>query len=337
LEKKMNSRKRRAFTLIELLVVIAIIAVLIALLLPAVQQAREAARRTQCKNNLKQLGLALHNYHDTFRAFPFAMSSPGLKNVTGLVMLLPYIDQAPLYNSLNQNAPMGKWKSNTSGGLAPIQPVNLVASTTRMAAFLCPSDNGTEYIGDDATYYGANTSGQTYKTCYGFSVTSGYCDPSVSYTNGVWQGNGYGLWTNEGKTSKAMFGFESKCNMRDVTDGTSNTVAMCETTLDCYNGQGQPWATVDWVGGAFVIFPTGGSTGSSKLNEWYAPASWASWTSYKGTPGTVISWGGAASVHTGGVQVLMGDGAVRFLSENINSLTINRLGAISDGQVVGDF
>ena len=110
----------RAFTLIELLVVIAIIAVLIALLLPAVQQARESARRTQCKNNLKQIGLSLHNYHDVSNMFPYASGSAAstvnnggaavmstYRNQTGWVLLLPYFDQAPLYNSINQSAAMG--------------------------------------------------------------------------------------------------------------------------------------------------------------------------------------------------------------------------------------
>src|SRR5665213_2567978 len=100
----MTSRKRHGFTLIELLVVIAIIAVLIALLLPAVQQARESARRTQCKNNLKQLGLALHGYHDVFQIFPAAAlgrCTPHIVNMTGFTSLLPYLDQSPLYNALN--------------------------------------------------------------------------------------------------------------------------------------------------------------------------------------------------------------------------------------------
>jgi prepilin-type N-terminal cleavage/methylation domain-containing protein len=98
---------RRAFTLIELLVVIAIIAVLIALLLPAVQQARESARRTQCKNNLKQLGLALHNYHDNFKGFPMGKFSPKSSPSSGSLSMhpsiLPFIDQGPLYNTINFN------------------------------------------------------------------------------------------------------------------------------------------------------------------------------------------------------------------------------------------
>ena len=113
---------RRAFTLIELLVVIAIIAILIALLLPAVQQAREAARRTQCKNNLKQMGLALHNYHDTFQVFPYGEmngigQSPAAgtkRNQNGLVMLLPYIEQANLYSTLDFSGSFGKYSGGGS-------------------------------------------------------------------------------------------------------------------------------------------------------------------------------------------------------------------------------
>src|SRR5436190_7695238 len=109
-------RKRRAFTLIELLVVIAIIAVLIALLLPAVQQAREAARRSQCKNNLKQFGLAMHNYHDTYKVFPSASGGNGF---SPHARILPYMDQAPLYNTLNFQTPTG-----ISNSTVPAEPGN---------------------------------------------------------------------------------------------------------------------------------------------------------------------------------------------------------------------
>src|SRR5262245_32200947 len=106
----MKRSSHRGFTLIELLVVIAIIAILIALLLPAVQQAREAGRRTECKNNLKQIGLGLHNYHDTFRVFPFGKGGsypavPVYARWSQHAMILPYIDQAPLYNSIDFNYP----------------------------------------------------------------------------------------------------------------------------------------------------------------------------------------------------------------------------------------
>ena len=121
--------QQRGFTLIELLVVIAIIAVLIALLLPAVQQAREAARRSQCKNNVKQLGLALHNYHDTFNIFPLnnSFGAPALTNRSGFVGMLPYLDQRPMYNQMNMLV---------SGLVAP----NLVFTQTPLPALSCPSD-----------------------------------------------------------------------------------------------------------------------------------------------------------------------------------------------------
>src|SRR6266481_2219216 len=151
-----RSLRRLGFTLIELLVVIAIIAVLIALLLPAVQQAREAARRSQCKNNLKQIGLALHNYHEQFNVLPYGTQASGggsvraknftpggVKNTTGWIALLPNLDQSPLYNQVNMNAAMGPWnkggQSLAGGGVAPS---NAIVASQKIPGFICPSDNG---------------------------------------------------------------------------------------------------------------------------------------------------------------------------------------------------
>jgi prepilin-type N-terminal cleavage/methylation domain-containing protein len=320
-------RRRSAFTLIELLVVIAIIAILIALLLPAVQQARESARRTQCRNNLKQLGLALHNYHDSFTVFPFASSGGARQNTTGLVMLLPYFDQAPLYNSLNHSLPMGVWNNN-SGTVTPLPPAqNLVASTTKLAALLCPSDAGSQFQNASPPYYGCNTTGISYKTTYGFSVNN---NPGQVFPNS--------LWSNEARTSRPLFGIASNSTFRDISDGTSNTVAMSETTLEVYNGVGQSWACVGHVTGASVYFGALGTSGNNRLNDWTTPASWLGWgASNQSIPGTAISWASPASTHTGGLHVLLGDGGVRFLSENTSTVIINRLGWIADGQTVGEF
>jgi prepilin-type N-terminal cleavage/methylation domain-containing protein len=327
--EEMSEKKRLGFTLIELLVVIAIIAVLIALLLPAVQQARESARRTQCKNNIKQLGLALHNYHDTFNVFPFAVSQAASKNVTGLSMLLPYIDQAPLYNSLNFNFPMGKWNNNAATPIAipgPPTVQNLAAAKVKIAAFLCPSDSGNSYLGDDSSYYGCNVGGNiSQSTSYGLSISN---------VNPATPGQ---FWSNEGQYARALFGSESNSGLRNISDGSSNTVAVSETTLTCWNGNAQTWSCVEWVGGGVVRFA---QADTPFLNDWQPPVGWTAWggpAAGTGVPNRVVSWAQPASTHTGGLQVLLADGSVRFISQNLDNNTRTRLGWIADGQTVGDF
>ncbi len=307
--------RRRAFTLIELLVVIAIIAILIALLLPAVQQAREAARRTQCKNNLKQMGLALHNYHDTFRAFPYGEmngigQSPatGRKmNQNGLVMLLPYIEQANLYSTLDFSRSFGKYSGagvSPPAGDVPING-NLVAKSTMLAAFMCPSDNGKPFIEDDGIYYGCGTSGISYKSSYGLSVNGTHYN---------------GIWSNVGSTVRTAFGGNSMSNIRDFRDGTSNSALVIENVFECYSGRISPWACVQHAGTGTRLI--GG------INK-FLP---------RGYPGQVDSYNtNASSLHVGGCQVLLGDGGVRFVSENTNLLTLQNLAYISDGQVLGEF
>ncbi len=170
-----NRVRRRAFTLIELLVVIAIIAILIALLLPAVQQAREAARRSTCKNNMKQIGLALHNYHDTHRVFPYASSHQGracttarsILNHKGWLMLLPFIDQAPLYNKFNFSIAASTSAVSGTGTVVGVPGTgneNDFVVSREIPVFTCPSSTG-EYNGASAgpgQHYGIYTSG-TYR------------------------------------------------------------------------------------------------------------------------------------------------------------------------------
>ena len=322
-------RRARGFTLIELLVVIAIIAILIALLLPAVQQAREAARRTQCKNKLKQVALAMHNYHDTHGIFapsslalgwcivgPTTPGGPLIQNKSGLAMLLPFLDQAPLYNQLDQRAAHSHQATgyccgivgNTSGVLAGNLANNADKMSTRLDVFLCPSDDGPEILGPSAPY-GATTTLGGAMTNYEFSAEASL---SCNY------------WHSQGLTARKMFGEGSRSRFKSVKDGTSNTVMFCETTRRVANGEPCPWGYRGWVHiGADVDIG---------LNVWDIPAG-----STRPDVGNLNSWGQSGSLHTGGAQFALADGSIRFISENINLTTLRRLGTMADGNPIGEF
>lgn len=319
-------KRQSGFTLIELLVVIAIIAVLIALLLPAVQQAREAARRSQCKNNLKQIGLALHNYHEALSVFPYATSNPGqcmssgqnVTNHTGWLCLLPYLDQAPLYNQFNLSAATGE--RNPNGGIlaggGAVASGNAALTTNILKALICPSDDGQKAYMSANTTYGANIVG-TARTNYGFVVS---------------QANGCTQWSSEGITTRCLFGLNSRSNMSDIKDGSSNVVAVSETTLEVYDGVTMSWACAQHVGlGTQLANPP-----NVKINQWIC-CGWQSppWTNSR--PGRLGEWGSPGSTHTGGMHALMGDGAVRFISENTDVTIVNNLARINDGNPIGDF
>ena len=212
----MNSSSRRGFTLIELLVVIAIIAVLIALLLPAVQSAREAARRAQCTNNLKQIGLALHNYHTANDVFPLGTSfnpvdtagDPGVwASWSAQALMLGYMEQTPLYNAINFSwGPLatGTTTSDGTGG------INTTATHTLITSFVCPSD---PYCG------GGQQNINDYASCFG---TTGL--PLYTWSNT----GGPPLYNQQPSGSTGMFTFAIPYGVRDCTDGTSNTVAYAE-------------------------------------------------------------------------------------------------------------
>lgn len=187
-------RSPQGFTLIELLVVIAIIAVLIALLLPAVQQARESARRTQCKNNLKQLGLALHNYHDVHGVLPPALvasgrycANPFRLNTTGFVLILPYMDQAPLYTAYNFDRPSSLSEDTNcstpppAAGGVTVSTANQAIYSKKLAAHLCPSDpqSNVNYtnVPNTTNFYEANN---VARSNYLFS-TGEYTDYNASF------------------------------------------------------------------------------------------------------------------------------------------------------------
>lgn len=330
---------RRGFTLIELLVVIAIIAILIALLLPAVQQAREAARRTQCRNNLKQLGLALHNYHDVYNMFPkgayWPSTGSGWHGHSWVVSILPYVDQTPLFNTWNMNV------TYDNGA-------NATARNSKIAAFVCPSDRP----------YGGAQPGNNYAGC----------------TGSAWNNWGGMSATAVGSVSNGIITQGREMNFRDITDGSSNVVILGEllkgdnnqnATSDSdivRNPTNPTFANNDFPTAAELATEGAVLNGLSTTAEGSLSACGSDWTSpyphqtlfnTAATPNwrfRSAAYGGgfglcadrssiapARSRHTGGAHVAMGDGTVRFISENIDTLLWQRAGARADGNPLGDF
>jgi len=326
--------KRRGFTLIELLVVIAIIAVLIALLLPAVQQAREAARRSQCKNNMKQLGLALHNYHDNVLAFPLAVASGPRPNWR--IFILPFLDQAPLYNKLALNG-TGFYSHSPAGPPWGFSG-NEVLRDLVIPVYNCPSSINANF---------ANASGLSYQSMTVHYVGVSGATPDPAGRTNVCTGDFMYQSSNSCKNG-LLVPFECK-RMRDCTDGTSNIVVVAEQSgrtgnsdrsanaLGAYHGIANNPATFS----AASVLPFTSSQGSvypaGITTVRYSPNAYQ--TTTPPTPaGSQFSFNTVlSSSHTGGIHVLMTDGAVRFIADNISFDTLSRLCVADDGQVLGEF
>lgn len=335
----MRARHRTSgFTLVELLVVIAIIGILVALLLPAVQAAREAARRMQCGNNLKQLGLAVHNYHDTYKVFPSShinyMSSyqyqkfvPTL-NHSGLTLILPFMEQQPLYNQFDFRLPTGPSQYPNQGPIpVPVLHQQLVA--TLLNAYFCPSDDGLKTIpaGYQAHYGQETTEGA--RTNYDFSTNSLWTLYGMSQ-NYIKQNYDDTNPANPAYYGVRMFGINSGTSFADVADGSSNAIMMAETTRMVYNGLATAWGYRGWV-------MTGHDLGQNHgqafgINCW----TYANIASTRKV-GRLGNWGTTGSRHPGGAQFTLGDGSVRFIAETISFPTALGLARISDGQVLGDY
>ncbi|MGZ0163623.1 MAG: DUF1559 domain-containing protein [Planctomycetales bacterium] len=381
----MPKRAKKGFTLIELLVVIAIIAILIALLLPAVQQAREAARRSQCKNNLKQIGLALMNYHNTHKTFcpgvtTATVSVPPATNIgtsnyfSWTSQILPFFDQAPLYKKLNF-----KVHFSTATGT----PNNAALVSTILTVVRCPSDSGPDQDpagGTLGTPAVANMGTSNYVGNYGIGMPDQHANP---------------------RAVQGILGANTKVRIRDVKDGMSNVILVAErrnpkicgtwnvtggtanvegelggctfwaaandivnsTQLPVQSAAGDPAvqfglyqvlgttrsgavnanitlgatrgdnALVGNLTGTVTSTPnwTNVAAGTIKINKSYSNANTLSGDYQDSTTVGFSSW------HTGGMQAVLGDGTVRFLSENMDSTIFENLSRRSDGKTLGEF
>jgi prepilin-type N-terminal cleavage/methylation domain-containing protein/prepilin-type processing-associated H-X9-DG protein len=344
-------RRSRGFTLVELLVVIAIIGILIALLLPAVQAAREAARRSQCTNNLKQLALGVHNYNDAHLTFPpahvnYVAGRAGCGNLgaawttvmpalnhNGLAMLLPFIEQSAIHQKIDFKFPSGPYNPNGATGpdgtstnplVVPL-PTQVVVAM-KLPTFLCPSDNGPQAYTLGDTTYGQQTT-EAAKSCYDFSAIS--CNSTLNV-----------LWRNVGTTSRRMFGLNSASSFRDVADGSSNTVMLCETTLQCLSSGGSTaWGYRGHLHTGVDIGAWGPPNGVAAINMW---ACWCSsggqHITNAGSRGITANWTRtAASLHPGGCNAALGDGSVRFISETVAYSVSSALATIAGNDTVGSF
>ncbi|WZO99359.1 DUF1559 domain-containing protein [Isosphaeraceae bacterium EP7] len=362
----MNLKSRRGFTLIELLVVISIIAVLIALLLPAVQSARESARRMQCTNNLKQIGLAMHNYHSAIGSFPLGNSlnvqgdTPGdlalWNSWSTQGMLLSYLEQTPLYNSINFN--FGPYPTG------PFSNLNSTSSNTVLNTFLCPSDPNS-----GAGKAGSGGNINNYAASFGATTTNG----------SGWEDSATPRNHQTATGSSGMFTFSQAYGVQDCTDGTSNTLAFAEWLVgdgrqsagskyrgnmemgDTSPGTGylnalgnlvQVQSNIATCRTKFQNEPNTADSTISDLKGWRWALGCYGFGSFNTVqiPNDTVggcrtgsgpqAWAdggwavGASSSHPGGINTLFADGSCKFVKSTINHATWMSIGTRSGGEIV---
>lgn len=308
-------KSRKGFTLIELLVVIAIIAILVALLLPAVQQAREAARRSTCKNNLKQLGIAMHNYHDTYRQFPMgamglAISNSDENNMGWPVYILPFVEQGPLYDQFNFNLKYNVG-SNTALRDNAIQP------------YFCPSARSRDKKPSTAS------EGWTMHY-YGVAGPKGTIPPQ--FGTGTFAINGNSGSANGGFAQTGILQLNGDNNFGDIGDGTSNTLLLGEISGKALSGGVNTNHYRAWTQGASGL--DGGAANYACKNIAYQINQHVG---YQNSSSIWFNDVPFSSRHRGGAQFCMGDGGVRFLSENIDFATYQGLATRDSGEALGEF
>ena len=323
-----------AFTLIELLVVIAIIAILIGLLLPAVQKVREAAARAKCQNNLKQIGLGLHNYESTFQTFPIGHEGAGIQIGNWRVSIMPNMEQGPLYDQLPT--------ANVSYGGKTFPRKDVYNSTPlrnlKVPIWQCPSSALPEFQPASWTTWWTNYQHMV----PGYQgIMGAYPDPATPSARYSTSNYG-GWWTNNG-----MLLWNQSVNIAGCTDGTSNVIFVAEqsgmvkncgyASGDARNGYYTPWGGCTnssatgvqscGTGGCGDLWGMGLTSVAYAINTTSCPA------------GAGFSWGGNTilnSYHTGGINVLLTDGSVRFVPESIDFVTFQRL-CVRDDQLVATF
>jgi prepilin-type N-terminal cleavage/methylation domain-containing protein len=297
-------RSRSGFTLIELLVVIAIIAVLISLLLPAVQQAREAARRSQCQNNLKQIALATHNFHDVYGKFPYATldlqpSETTSSWATGLTQVLPFLEQDSIASRWNEKLPRNSTDDSDGDGYT-----NAMLQQMLIPTYTCPSMSpppepigGAENRAYCSYLFAAGTPNAT---ALHYAIYSGL--PEQQYDGVI-------------LPQKRDLAINQQTDIGDITDGTSNTFLVGETDFRGVNNQPSTTPGGVWAYG-YIGYAWG--TTFHPLNK------------HDHTSG---GYGGFRSEHTGGAHFAWTDGSIRFLSENINNDLYQAFGTRAGGEV----